>query len=154
MFQKQIASCILRVINRSTLNQIHNSARHRTLKNISLARHWSSQIQPNLPSQSNDEQPQSIPLGKIDGKLFLHYKCKVCDTKNSHSISKLAYNKGVVIVTCTGCSNNHLIADNLNWFTDLNGKRNIEEILAEKGEIVQKIDAESCIEAIKREIDK
>lgn len=121
---------ILRKSIKYIINPIQKSYHHS--KNCNYARNCSTSSQSNL-------------LGKLEGKFYLGYTCKVCNTRNANYISKVAYKQGVVLVKCSGCKNHHIIADNLKWFSDLNGRRNIEEILAEKGESIQKLDGKSYV---------
>ncbi|KAI8871798.1 zf-DNL-domain-containing protein, partial [Ramicandelaber brevisporus] len=67
---------------------------------------------------------------------MIGFTCKVCNHRQHKTMSKLAYTKGVVIIRCDSCKNNHLIADNLGWFRD--GKVNIEDLMRENNEVVQR----------------
>ncbi|XP_046750221.1 uncharacterized protein LOC124413576 [Diprion similis] len=87
---------------------------------------------------SDSDSDSRKALGKLEGKLRLSFTCKKCMTRNNKLISKISYQTGVVIVRCDGCKNNHLIADNLGWFSDLKQKINIEKLMASKGENVRK----------------
>jgi len=88
-----------------------------------------------LPPIKNSEKQTE---NKTSEKMHISFTCTVCNTRNHRQFSKISYEKGIVIVECNGCSNNHLIADNLGWFPDT-GCKNIEEILAAKGEKVKRI---------------
>ena len=53
-------------------------------------------------------------------KMQLQYTCNICETRNTHTINRIAYRQGVVIARCKGCQSQHLIADHLGW-TDHEG---------------------------------
>ena len=93
-------------------------------------------IRANLFHSSNLVR-SSDPNSSNPRKAIL-YTCKKCNTRNYKQFSVHAYEKGIVIVTCTGCSARHLIADNLGWFKHVDAK-NIEEILQKQGETVKHI---------------
>eukprot|EP00568_Trieres_chinensis_P002060 CAMPEP_0183309276 /NCGR_PEP_ID=MMETSP0160_2-20130417/24778_1 /TAXON_ID=2839 ORGANISM="Odontella Sinensis, Strain Grunow 1884" /NCGR_SAMPLE_ID=MMETSP0160_2 /ASSEMBLY_ACC=CAM_ASM_000250 /LENGTH=241 /DNA_ID=CAMNT_0025473279 /DNA_START=63 /DNA_END=788 /DNA_ORIENTATION=- len=72
----------------------------------------------------------------VGEKFELQYTCKICETRNSNRVSRLAYREGVVIVVCKGCQAKHLIADNLGWHNYIGGfedNMNIEEYLGSAG---------------------
>lgn len=84
----------------------------------------------------NSKRPQAKPKTKRE-RFDLLFTCNVCEAPNSHSISRHAYTKGTVIVTCPGCNSTHLIADNLNWIED--DFKNLEEAMAKRGTPVRRI---------------
>jgi len=100
---------------------------------------------PCLPPPGDSSYDDTIPLniggksqavGFVANTLQLQYTCKVCETRNTHKVSKLAYNNGVVIVTCKECKCKHLIADNLGWTKyvgGFDGDTNIENFLETMG---------------------
>ena len=84
-----------------------------------------------------------VPGVKTGGdKFVMLYTCKVCDTRSAKTISKHAYENGSVVVRCPGCSNLHLIADNLGTFGD---QFNIQEYIKEQGENVKVVNSEEDV---------
>lgn len=47
---------------------------------------------------TNQIATNRIEIGQLEKKFQLYYTCKKCNTRNSHIISKQAYEHGVVIV--------------------------------------------------------
>ena len=71
----------------------------------------------------------------IEPMMAIISTCKVCETRSYKQFTKDSYENGVVLIQCPSCKNLHLVADNLDWFQS--GK-NIEELLAAKGQTVKK----------------
>lgn len=64
-------------------------------------------------------------------------------------MSKLAYEKGVVIIRCKHCDNLHLVADHLGWM-DIKKGVTVEQILSERGEQVARLDLGDVLNFIDR----
>jgi len=100
-----------------------------------------------LTSQSTDSalDHEKIPGAKHGGaKLAIMYTCTVCDTRSAKVFTKQAYEKGVVIVRCPGCDNQHLIADRLGWFEDESW--DVERLMKERGEGMVKLEHDGTLE--------
>lgn len=94
---------------------------------------------PKTIGEASQEVVRDFVQDNTDEVLCYAYTCNVCSLRNSKSISKMAYLKGVVIVRCDKCQNTHLVTDHDKWIDDVDGKKNVEDILAKKGEKAEKI---------------
>ena len=84
----------------------------------------------------SEEEPVNAAF--VARKFQLQYTCNVCETRNCHLVSRVAYRNGVVITRCKGCQAQHLIADHLGW-TDYKGgfegdTNTIEDFFAKQGQ--------------------
>ncbi|XP_017050861.1 uncharacterized protein LOC108094662 [Drosophila ficusphila] len=81
-------------------------------------------------------------FSRMQRRMELVYRCKLCNTRNTKTISEEAYYSGVVILQCDGCAVDHLIKDNLGLFTSSDGdssissgistSKNIDQVLADR----------------------
>lgn len=109
---------------------------------------------PPLPIPTIKRHPYSTPNNAASERMVIGFTCKVCNQRTHRTMSKTAYTRGVVLIECPGCNNRHLIADNLGWFDRGKETRNIEEIMAARGEAVQKVTQEQELFEILKEQEK
>lgn len=142
---RQILRRSLKVANELYMNPLsyqHQLRQHsyRFLINKDIIRSYTLKANTDtVESNAQDDKDTKHSIGKLEARLMIQFTCKKCSTRNSKTMSKLAYEKGVVIIRCDGCKNNHLIADNLSWFGDDARKRNIEKLMKMNGEKVRRL---------------
>ncbi|KAF9950402.1 hypothetical protein BGZ72_007953 [Mortierella alpina] len=85
------------------------------------------------PQQQNPIPPNTDPKAR----MLIGFTCTVCNHRSHKTMSKHAYQHGVVIMQCDHCKNRHLIADHLGWFKT--GGVTVEDLVKERGETVQKL---------------
>jgi hypothetical protein len=76
-----------------------------------------------LTTASNNNNNNNLP------RMAISFVCKVCNERLMRTFLKQTYEKGVVLIKCPKCLNHHIIADNLGWFSDLNGKKYLNYII-------------------------
>jgi len=106
-----------------------------------------SSLEDNGADQGSRDARVQIPL---PDKFGMVYTCGKCNTRNAISVTRVAWNSGVVVATCRGCGAKHLLADNearMDLGNDT-GFRNIVQLMEARGEDVTKLDS-SDPEALK-----
>ena len=98
-----------------------------------------------ISSQGVNKMEPSTGVSGIE-KFLMMYTCKICDGRNAHMVSKVAYEHGMVVTTCRHCKNRHLISDNeqkLDMGPDVPAFKKVEELLKSRGERVKRMQVDS-----------
>ncbi|KAF4569765.1 hypothetical protein EYR36_009566 [Pleurotus pulmonarius] len=96
-----------------------------------------------------------IKLDVLEPRLSLTFTCTAgeCHERSTHTFTKRAYERGIVLVECPGCKNRHLIADHIGWFkesTEEGKLKTVEDLLRARGEKVRRgrLDAGGVVEYV------
>ncbi|KAM9994256.1 hypothetical protein ACTFIZ_005549 [Dictyostelium cf. discoideum] len=139
------------------ISALFNNNNNNNFKNYNQRFYCEKQQQPSSESVTNAEidhhgedtenefKPVVVDGVRIEPKYYIEFTCTYVDPKlktecgfvSKKTFSKHSYHKGVVLIRCEGCKKIHTIADNLGW-TGYENAKNIEEIMAEKGETVRR----------------
>ncbi|KAF9096705.1 hypothetical protein BGX29_003610 [Mortierella sp. GBA35] len=119
----------LRTLNRQPTNPLHIDDPS-TTSPTSTSPPIDDDIQ---PQHKNPIPPNTDPKAR----MLIGFTCTVCNHRSHKTMSKHAYDHGVVIMQCDHCKNRHLIADHLGWFK--NRGVTVEDLVKERGETVQKL---------------
>ncbi|KAL8227659.1 hypothetical protein R6Q57_015243 [Mikania cordata] len=83
-------------------------------------------VEDNLNSGSIESNPgATIDLKLPRRSLLVQFTCNACGVRSQKLINRLAYEKGMVFVQCTGCSQYHKLVDNLNLVVEYNFREEI-----------------------------
>lgn len=103
-------------INKSNIQRFNRQVSHSSINWPRTESRWMSS------DNSDSDLHSKTSLGKLKQLMAIQFTCNVCGRRNSKTFSKVAYTKGIVIIRCDGCKNNHLIADNIGWFQHVKGR--------------------------------
>ncbi|KAL8531587.1 hypothetical protein ACS0TY_008256 [Phlomoides rotata] len=74
-----------------------------------------------LSSFSNDSQQEAVIDLKLPRRsLLVAFTCDACGERSKRLINRLAYERGLVYVQCSGCSQYHKLVDNLSLVIEYN----------------------------------
>ncbi|XP_073024470.1 uncharacterized protein [Primulina eburnea] len=77
--------------------------------------------EPLLSSVSkNGQEEASINLNLPRRSLLVTFSCNACGARSQRLINRLAYERGLVYVQCSGCSQYHKLVDNLGLVVEHN----------------------------------
>ncbi|KAG8382962.1 hypothetical protein BUALT_Bualt05G0134500 [Buddleja alternifolia] len=75
---------------------------------------------------SNSQQEAAIDLKLPRRSLLVTFTCDACGARSQRLINRLAYERGLVYVQCSGCSQYHKLVDNLGLVIEYNLQEEID----------------------------